>query len=955
VTADMWLGVLGPFCVRQNGAAVLVPAARQRAVLAVLAVRAGQVVSFEELAETVWDGVPPAGARGTLRGYVKRLRRVLGPELADRLVTREPGYLLDAADDEVDLLAFDLLCAQGSAAVRVGEWQRAWRVLDQAVALWRGEPLADLGCEALRRELLPRLASQRLQAIEWRADAGLELGRHGELVAVLTGLASEHPLRERFCAQLMLALYRCGRQGEALAVYQRTRRVLASELAVEPGPELRELQQRILTADPSLRSPAAEAGLTGVAGRAGPAVVVPRQLPTAVGGFVGRAVELAALDAMAEDGTDAAGWVVISALCGTAGVGKTALAVHWAHRVADRFPDGQLYVNLRGFDPAGAPMAAGDVLRQFLAALAVPAERIPIELGAQAGLYRSLLAGRRMLVLLDNARDADQVRPLLPAGPGCLVVVTSRTELAGLVATEGANMLALDVLSQAEARELLARRLGAGRTAAEPEAVDELIDRCARLPLALSIAAARASIHRGQPLAALLAQLRDARDRLDALTAGEPATDLRAVFSWSYLGLTAPAARMFRLLGLHPGPDLTVAAAASLAGTSPLQARRAVRELTSAHLLAEHTPGRFGFHDLLRTYAAEQAQLLDAAGERRSAVRRTLDHYLHTAWTADHLLHPARSRITLAPPQPGVAAEQLTEHGQALTWFEAEHRVLVGAVAQAGDQGFDTHTWQLSWTLRTFFYRRGHWRDWGTTQHLALAAAERLGDQSGQAHALRDAAAACTELGRYGEAHAHLDRALRLREKLGDDEGRARIHLDIARVLERQDSYREALGHAQQALDCYEATGDGAGQANALNAIGWYHAHLGDHSQALRCCQQALDLHHELGDRQGEAATWDSLGYINRLLGDHTQEAHCYRRALDLYTELGERYYRADALIHVGDACQATADPRAASQAWQQALTILDELQHPDAEGVRRKLHDLHRTEVRTQADPAMP
>jgi hypothetical protein len=465
---------------------------------------------------------------------------------------------------------------------------------------------------------------------------------------------------------------------------------------------------------------------------------VPQQLPAATAHFAGRAGELATLTRLLRGRADTGGTVVISAVSGTAGVGKTALAVHWAHQVADRFPDGQLYVNLRGFDPGGQVMAPAEAVRRFLDALQVPPERIPVELDAQAALYRSQLAGKRMLVVLDNARDAEQVRPLLPGTPTALVVVTSRNRLSSLVAVDGAHSLMLDLLTEGEARELLAGRLGPDRVAAEPDAVEQIIACCVRLPLALSIAGARAE-QSGFPLAALAAELDKASGRLDVLDAGDAVSQVRAVFSWSYTALPPAARRLFRLLGLHPGPDISAAATASLAAVPPAATRQLLAELVRANLLTEHTPCRYTLHDLLRAYATDLAHTHDPTDHRRATVGRILDHYLHTAHTANRLLDPTRDPITLAlaPPGPGVAPEQPADDGQALAWLTTEHPVLLAAVRQAAGAGFDTHTWQLTWTLHTFLNRRGHWRDLTTTWQTALPAARRLDHPATQAHAHR--------------------------------------------------------------------------------------------------------------------------------------------------------------------------------------------------------------------------
>ena len=642
MAAEAEFCLLGPLLVRRGGEVVPVTAGKQRVVLAALLLSANRVVSLDELNAALWGLAPPVSARATLQNYVKRLRQALAGTGGSRISTLPQGYMITVAADELDVSRFEGLQGRARKAADEGAWDRAAVQLRRALSLCRGEPLAGVPSKLLFEREAPRLAEMRLQAIEARIDADLHLGRHADVIAELRQLASVHPLRERLHALLMLALYRDGQQAEALAAYQRARRVLIEELGSEPWPELRLLQRRILTADPALRLPAPLPG--------GPGMTVPRQLPAAVAHFAGRTDELKALTGLLDAAAGGGGTVAISAIGGTAGVGKTALAVHWAHQVADRFPDGQLYVNLRGFDPSATP---ADAVRRFLDALQVPAAKIPPSPEAQQGLYRSLLAGQQMLIVLDNARDAAQVRSLLPGGQGCLVLVTSRSQLSSLVAAEGAYPVTLDVLSPAEARSLLESRLGPERVATQPRAAAELAGLCARLPLALAIAAARAALNPAQPLAALAAELRDAAGRLDALDAGDAAASVRAVFSWSYRQLPQPAARMFRLLGIHPGPDITSPAAASLAATPHDQARQALAQLTRASLLTEHAPGRYAFHDLLRAYATELATTQDRDTARRAATHRALDHYLYTASPSALVLYPQRDTLTLARPSPG--------------------------------------------------------------------------------------------------------------------------------------------------------------------------------------------------------------------------------------------------------------------------------------------------------------
>jgi DNA-binding SARP family transcriptional activator/tetratricopeptide (TPR) repeat protein len=937
-------GLLGPLLVRADERSIAISAGKQRVLLAALLLAVNQVVAIDKLAEALWQGSPPETARVTLQNYIMRLRHTLGPTGYERIVSRPAGYLIEVRRGELDVAQFAELQSEGIAAARAGAWESASSQLAAALELWRGQPLADIQSPLLAAEV-PRLAEMRLAALESRIDADLHLGRHREVTAELAALAAAEPLRERLHELLILALYRSGQQAAALAAYRQARRRLVDELDVEPGHALRELNQRILQSDPTLRiaAPRDPAGRNGAArngqgprptGRARPggAQSGPAMLPAAVPGFTGREAEQGTLSATAA-GT-AASVLVIS---GTAGVGKTALAVHWAHQHAGGFPGGQLYVNLRGFGPAD-PLRPAEALRIFLDALAVPAAQIPATLDGRQSAYRSRLAGTKTLIVLDNAGDPDQVRPLLPGAPGCLVIATSRNQLTGLIAADGAQSIVLDVLTSGEAHHVLARRLGPDRVAAEPAAAAELARLCARLPLALAVTGARAAARPAFTLTTLAAELRGTRGRLDALTTGEDTTDVRAVFSWSYHQLTAPAARMFQLLGLHPGPDTTAAAAASLAGTDPGHARRLLRELTHAHLLTEHTPGRYTFHDLLRAYAAEQADANHDCEARDAAIGRILGHYLHTAHTAALLLNPSREPICLGPPPDGITPEQLTSHQQALAWFEAEHHVLAAALALAVKSGSDGCAWRLPWTMATFLDGRAEWQQYADFQRVAIAAATRLGDTAGQAVAHRLAASACARLGDYGQARAHLADCLALYRQLGDRAGEARVHQSLGWVAERQGRYTDALDHNEQALALYRAAGHRAGQADALNSAGFCYALTGNYERAREYSRQALPLLRELGNRLHMAHAWDSVGYAEHHLGRLAEAADCYEQALSLYREVGNRYQEAVTITHLGDAYHAGGRTQDAREAWQRALDILDDLHHPDAEDVRAKL-----------------
>ncbi|MGI5237652.1 AfsR/SARP family transcriptional regulator [Dactylosporangium sp. CA-139066] len=931
----MRVRLLGPIDVMVGDEPRPVQGLRRKAVLAVLGLHAGEVVSTGRLVELVWDGAPPPNAVNALQSHLSYVRRTLSDKAAVR--SRPPGYLLDLGPDGTDVAVAERLIAAGlqdrDDAARARDLQRA-------LELWRGQPMADASGVTWLEEQAERLGQLWLQGKRALLQARLGLGQHAQLLPELEQITREHPFDEQLHGQLMLALYRMGRQADALNAFQRLRRTLRDDLGIEPGGALRELESAMLRQDAALDPPPPPVrAAPGPAGREAEAVAgpVPAQIPLAVRTFAGRSGQLARLDALLPaEWTPPGSAVFVAIVSGTAGVGKSALAVHWAHRVADRFPDGQLYVNLRGFDPANRPMHPADAVRGFLDALGVPAERIPADLAGLSGLLRSRLAGRRALILLDNARDAEQVRPLLPAAPGCLVVVTSRDPLTSLVAIEGAVPVPVDLLTDVEARDLLISRLGARRVAAEPAAVERIVGCCARLPLALAVVAGRAATRPELPLAALADEL-GVRSTLDAIAGADPASDVRAVFSWSYRALSAPAAEVLRRMSLGPGPDLGIDAVAALAGVTAAAVRTSLAELDRAGLVVEQRPGRYTFHDLLRAYATELVETHDPEPGRAAAVHRLLEHYLTTAQAAALRLDPARGPAPRAARQPATAVPQPPRE-QAQAWFADEHRALLAAVRLAAERGLDEHTWRLAAAMTTFLDWHGQWQELAGVQEAALRALRRLGDRPGQGAASCELGQVYARIGRFDEAHQYLWTALCLFEQLDDAPGLARAHYHLGWLQHAQRRYRDALSHSEQALELFERLGDKLWRARALNATGWIMGQLGEYQRALRLCRDALVENREAGDRHGEAGTWDAVGYAHHRLGDPRQAIACYGHALRAYRELGDRPGQACVLSHLGDAHTDTGDAAAAADAWRRSLDILDELDPAQAATVRAKL-----------------
>jgi tetratricopeptide (TPR) repeat protein len=651
-----------------------------------------------------------------------------------------------------------------------------------------------------------------------------------------------------------------------------------------------------------------------------PRTSAPAQLPLDVEDFVGRSAALAALDAATTR---------VVTVTGTAGIGKSALAVHWAHGAAKGFPDGQLYVNLRGFDRDDEVVDPADAIRSFLDALGVEPQHMPPDRGGQATLYRSLSAGLRLLVILDNARDADQVRPLLSGGPAVRTVVTSRNRLTALVAEAGAQPLVLDLPDEAEAVGLLHRRLATG--SADDHTTDAIVAVCGRHPLALALVAARIR-QTGFPLATVAAELRHP---------GSATLDgVWSVFSWSYRALNPSAARLFRLLGLTAGADIGTDAVAALAGVHDQEVRRTLRELTDASLLTEHAPGRYQLHGLLRVYAAELAHRTDTEQDRRAALTRLLDHYTHTAHQADRVLNPTRAPIPmgLSDTAGGTGPKEPLDTRAALEWLGTERTVLLAALRQARDAGLDRQAWQLGWALDTFLYENRHWHDEGVAWAIALRAATALMDRPAAAHAHRFLGVVAGRLDRFAEAHDHMRRAVEMCRAAGDRPGEAETEYVLSYVCWLQGDHDRALDHAQRSLALWAALGHPGWEGKANNAVGWYHAQLGAPHQAIPHHERAVALQQQAGDQANEAVAHDTLGRANHDLGYHDAAAGHYNQGLRLARALADPILEAQLTIHLGDTHQAMGDDASAREHWEEAYKILMNADHPQASDVARKL-----------------
>ena len=927
-------GVLGPTQAVVGGMSVVLPA-KQRVLLATLLLQANKTVSADTLIAALWDDKPTAAARNTLHGHIKRLRRMLSGA-GDRIATCAPGYRITIAPHELDLTRFTAACTQARTLTAAGDWTAAARALHAALALWRGEPLADVPLPPSRQGDRAWLTESRLQALESRIEADLHLGRHHELVPELRLLVSDQPTRERFTEQLMVALYRCGRQSEALAAFQQARGILRTEVGIDPGPGLQRLHQQILAADPSLAhdgdAPADTAGPVGTE-------AMPAQLPPDPPDFSGRDQQIALLRGMLADPpvSGRPGAVTVAAITGMGGVGKTALAVHAAHRLKDHFTDGQLYADLQG---TGDPLRPADVIAGFLRDLGVPDSAIPASEADRGSRYRTLLASRTILVVLDDARDAAQIRPLLPGSASCGVIVTSRNSLPGLA---GATHLALDVMSADEARSLFAAIVGGGRVTREPDATRLVLSCCAGLPLAIRIAASRLVSRPGWSIDYLRARLASERSRLGELAVGDLA--IRASFAVSYNALPGgdpDPARVFRLLGLSGAPTLSLQAVAALAGQPTEQVIAALEILVDAHLLESPAAERYRLHDLLRSYARELGESADRPAERSAALHRVFEWYCRQAVLAAQVLSPGRYSLPeyAVPPSPSPVLIELTNPVEALAWFGGERSNLLAVARQAADQGLHRVSAQIADAMWGFFQRTCYPQDWLAVSEIGVAAARSQDDQEILARLLNGRGQAQGLVGRFADAHRSLTQALAIRQRAGDWTGEAKVLNSLAVDLFYQDRHAAALSYLEEAKAIHAGRGDQPNTAIVLNNIGHALLRLERYGEAVDQLEQALRVRRETGNRYGEGLTESTLGETYLAMGSFEDAVEHLERARAALQATAPEQDRENATIlcGLGEALAALGRVPEARRAWQAVIPVLDRLADPKADDLRQRL-----------------
>lgn len=874
---------------------------RQRAVLAYLLLHPRLVISADRLIDAVWGLTPPDTARAQVHAAVTAIRRVLrAGDAAELLETRAAGYVISPEPGQLDLDEFTRKITAAQTLASDGDPIAAAREIRAALELWRGEALADVKADYVT-DGRARLEERRLTAVERLADLELSLGGHEDLIDELGALVAVHPLRERLAGQLMLALHRSGRQADALSVARALRTHLVRQEGLEPGQAFVGLEEAILRDDPKVRPE--------------PAKAAPNFLPYDTPDFAGRAAEIKRLATSAQGDS-----LTIVTIDGMAGIGKTTLVVHVAHQLADRYTDGRLFIDLQGHTPGQAPAEPGVALERLLRQLGVPAERIPATLPDRAALWRSELANRSILAVLDNAADTQHVRHLLPGGSNSLILVTSRRRLTDL---DGAYTLSMEPLPEADAANLFARIVGE-RAGTEPDAVLDVLRLCGFLPLAVRIAAARLRHRPRWTVEYLAGRLRDHRRRLGELATSE--RGVAAAFSLSYEHLDPEEQRVFRFAGLHPGRDFDAHAAAALTGLPLERAEFLLENLLDAHVLLQHEPGRYTFHDLVREHARTTALAEDPSQKRENALIGLFDHYLFTASRAVGCLYPYGWRERPSIPEPDTPEIDFPGSVQAGAWLHAERANLIAAGLHAADHGWCGHADALAAILRPYLNAHAHHTDAIILYTRTLNACRRARERAGEARALVDLGFAYWRQGRYEQAREFSQRALALCRELGDRHGETRADNTLGMVACHRRDYAAAHRHLHEALLVCREIGNRVGEGHVLANLGIALERQGQYDEARNYLSQSLNLHRALGNEAGEARVLDhlGLGYRNQCRFEEARDHH--RRALRLYQKLGNRGDEASPLNGLGENACALGDPGQAVQHHGNALAVASEL-----------------------------
>ncbi|MFF0161130.1 BTAD domain-containing putative transcriptional regulator [Streptomyces sp. NPDC005263] len=916
--------LLGPLEVQLKGAPLRLGGPRQRTVLTVLLLAAGRVVSVDSLIDAVWPTGAPTTARNQIAICVAALRKVFkeAADVNDLIVTSHPGYMVNPHEHRIDVVDFEEQVSRAREIARSGQTVEACDVFEEALSLWRGRALDGVIGNRVEQEAT-RLEELRLDVVEEYAGLRLQLGRHHALLPELSGLVTEHPLREQARAHLILAQYRSGRRAEALAVFREGRRLLVEELGIEPGPVLQGLHDLVLQDSPELTQPPADP-------TPAPASNVPAQLPVESASFTGRGKELSALDRMLDERLGQSP-LTMAAISGIGGVGKTALAVHWANQIAARFPDGQLFTDLRGYDEKDEPVSPATTLDRFLRALGVPAPQIPADPGERAALYRSVLGGKRVLIVLDNARSLRQIRPLLPGNGRCCVLITGRDLMDDLLGDYAVLQIGLNAMAAGEATALLAGIAGENRISANPAATARLGVLCDRLPLALRIAGARLAAKPHWSVRSLVARLEDQRRRLDELSPGEGG--VRAGFQLSYRDLPPAAQLLYRRLGLLTVPDFAAWVGAALLDTDTVEAENLIEQFVDAQLLeVVSTPGsaiRYRFQDLLRLFAWERAQAEESAEERGAALERAYGGWLTLADAARQRAYGGNHSVVYGPVQRFALPPELVDEllDDPMAWFESERTALADVIGQASGTDRSAYAWGLTVNSTTLFEAHNYLEDWRTCAQNALAAAERTGDRLGEATMLRSLGTLAIYQRQYEEAKAWLLRSLTLFDACGEVHGRAVTLRNLALCARFSGDLDEAALGAQESLEGFRQTGDIAGESHVLGLLAQLALERGNVPVGIALCSEAIAKSREAGSVRGETQNTYRLAEALLRQGDPAgaQEA-CYK-VLTLTREEGDRLGEAHALRGIGEARWRQGRSEDAQTVLQQALEVAKEVE----------------------------